>query len=333
MKRAPSRATAADAVGSVAIMSVRIGPFHRALVFVLSLALALPAFAEIVPPKGDTDPRVRTMRYSASDVIRLDAFVGYQIHFQFAENEEFVNLGTGDRDGIDVGRVTNHLFIKPRAARVGTNITILTNRRVYHLHYRAHNRRPDPRHDEVIYSIRFTYPEDEARARAAAEQEAARKREARAQREALANAAASRPQNRDYQYRGTESLRPVEAFDDGVQTRLRFGARAEIPAIFLRNDDGTESLANQSIDRDVVVLHRVARQWVLRRGSLVGCIRNAAFDGGGERLETGTVHPMVDRPVVPAIPADGSMDEALAPYLGLEDPPMPASRVRPQPPL
>jgi type IV secretion system protein VirB9 len=262
---------------------------------------AIAAHAEIVPRPGVFDTRIRTVEYVPDDVIVLTGFVGYQIHFEFAPGEEFVNLGTGDRDGIDVGKEGHHLFIKPKVEKVGTNITLLTNRRAYHLHYTAVRKRPDPKKDDVIYSIRFAYPVEEAReALARKEREEAQAR-ARAEREAreraLAQASGTRTRNEAYEFCGTGTLRPTAAFDDGVHTRFRFAARTELPAIFLRNDDGTESLVNLNVENDEVVLHRVARQWVLRRGQLVGCVRNAAFEGGGERLATGTVHPAVERAV------------------------------------
>jgi type IV secretion system protein VirB9 len=280
------------------------------LVCALALGSALPVGAEILPRKGVFDSRIRTVEYVPDDVIRVTGFVGYQIHFQFAQGEEFVNLGSGDRDGIDVGREANHLFIKPRVEKVGTNITLLTNRRAYQLHYTAVRKKPDPKKDDVIYSIRFAYPEDEARevqARREREEAEARAKASReAQERALAQAAQQRPRNEAYEFCGTGTLRPVAAFDDGVHTRLRFAARTELPAIFVRNEDGTESLVNLNVERDEVVLHRVARQWVLRRGQLVGCVRNAAFEGPGERLGSGTVHPGIERTVKrPDEPAQG----------------------------
>ena len=87
----------------------------------------------------------------------------------------------------------------------------------------------------------------------------------------------------------------MSAFDDGVKTRIKFGARSELPAIFVKNDDKSESLINFNIERDEVVIHRVAKQFIVRRGQLVGCIVNKAFDGGGLRLESGTVSPEVQR--------------------------------------
>ena len=64
-----------------------------------------------------------------------------------------------------------------------------------------------------------------------------------------------RPRNFDYWYCGFPALKPIAASDDGVHTRLRFGAHAELPAIFVRNDDGSESLLNFNLEAgDVVVL-------------------------------------------------------------------------------
>ncbi len=87
-----------------------------------------------------------------------------------------------------------------------------------------------------------------------------------------------------------------------MQTHVRFAARRELPAIFVRNDDGSESLVNFSIDADEVIVHRVARQFVVRRGRLRGCIVNEHFSGSGERLRSGTITPAVERAIRAAPP-------------------------------
>ena len=71
--------------------------------------------------------------------------------------------------------------------------------------------------------------------------------------------------------------------------RLRFAARAEMPAIFLRNDDGSESLLNFSIAGGDVIVQRVARRFILRRGRLTGCIVNAGYPGGAPAVRSGTI--------------------------------------------
>jgi type IV secretion system protein VirB9 len=135
----------------------------------------------------------------------------------------------------------------------------------------------------VIYVLRFAYPPQSGeRAASLVDRQ-------------LANAAATRWHNLNYSYRGSPELKPLSAWDDGVQMRLRFASQQELPAIFVSNDDGSESLLNFSIDADEVVVQRIARHLIVRRGRLRGCILNQGFTGGGGRLESGTVAPSVER--------------------------------------
>ena len=76
---------------------------------------------------------------------------------------------------------------------------------------------------------------------------------------------------------------------------MTFAARAELPAIFVRNEDGSESLLNFNIEAGDVVIHRIAPAFILRRGRLTGCVVNKGFAGTGERLESGTLSPEVQR--------------------------------------
>ena len=62
-----------------------------------------------------------------------------------------------------------------------------------------------------------------------------------------------------------------------MQTHVKFGARQELPALFVRNEDGSESLVNFSVEAAELIVHRVARQFVVRRGNLQGCIVNQAL--------------------------------------------------------
>lgn len=256
---------------------------------VLAGLQARPGTAATLPPVGKVDARIRIVAYNPDDVVTLQGYVGYQIHLQWAEGEEFVNLGSGDNGAFDVGAERNHFFIKPREARASTNLTVLTNRRAYHFDYVVSANAPTgPAARRMVYSVRFTYPEDDARL-AAIERE-------RQQTEArMKQAAASRTRNEDYWFCGSSTLRPMSAYDDGVHTRLRFQARSEFPAMFVRNDDGSESLLNFNIENDEVVIHRVARRFVLRRGNLVGCVVNQSFTGGGARTRTNTNVPGVER--------------------------------------
>jgi type IV secretion system protein VirB9 len=247
--------------------------------------------AETTPIRGQLDSRIRTASYHADQVYKLQGFVGYAIELIFEDGERFAGTGGGDLEGVTVDAHGNSVLLKPRAAIVATNLVVFTDRRAYRFDYTVLARRPD-RSDENMYAVRFEYPPppkvDGEDPRVRVERE-------------LAAAAAARPRNADW-YCGHASLRPVEASDDGVQTRITFSDRSEIPALFVRNEDGSESLLNFSMDAGDVVIHRLAPKLILRRGRLTGCIVNKGYSGSGKRLETGTVSPLVEREVKGALP-------------------------------
>jgi type IV secretion system protein VirB9 len=84
-----------------------------------------------------------------------------------------------------------------------------------------------------------------------------------------------------------------------VQTRLTFSARGEWPAIFVRNEDGSESLLNFHAEGTTAVVHRVAPKFVLRRGRLVGCVENRGYAGSGNWVSGGAFGNDVSREVRP----------------------------------
>jgi type IV secretion system protein VirB9 len=245
------------------------------------------AYAESTPLPGLLDSRIRAAPYSADEVFVLRGFVGYQTDLEFELGETFVGLGAGDIDGLSFVAQDNHLFLKPKAAKVGTNLTILTTRRSYQLDYSATAAPPDAS-EPVTYVLRFTYPPTPKEGGEASER-------------ALA-AETHRPKNIDYWYCGDPSLQPVAASDDGVHTRLTFAAKAEQPAIFILNEDGSESLLNFSMDEGDVIVHRVARRLILRRGHLAGCVVNKGYTGAGDRLKSHTVSEDVERTTAGARP-------------------------------
>jgi type IV secretion system protein VirB9 len=258
------------------------------------LLFSTMAHAEQTPIPGSLDTRIRTAIYNPDEVYRVTGRVGYQLSLEFGADESFVGLAAGDGEALAFESQGNHLFLKPRATRVVTNLTILTTRHHYYLEYRVEAAHIDPEGNtyspDPFYALRFSYPLEEIQqsvAQANARAEAARIDSALAQTAPVLNA--------DYQYCGPRALKPTTVTDDGVQTRFTFGARTELPAIFTRADDGTESLVNFTVTSDAILVHRIAPAFVLRRGRLVACVRNQHFSGAGQRLDTGTVSPDITR--------------------------------------
>ena len=107
----------------------------------LRLLAALAARAHGALGRNDAGERQRSIAafavaaYDGDEVYKLRGFVGYQIDLEFESGETFVGLGAGDMEGLSFVGQENHLFLKPKAAKVATNLTVLTTRRHYHFDY------------------------------------------------------------------------------------------------------------------------------------------------------------------------------------------------------
>jgi len=253
------------------------------LLLVAPFLVASPVHAETVPTRGFADERIRTAAYDANQVYRIQGYVGFEIDLQFEQGESFVGIGAGDIDALSFVSQDNHLFIKPKAAHINTNLTVLTSRRPYQFAYTASPLRGDVSDSDVIFAIHFSYAPNNQDAIADGIDRM------------FQQSGSDRPRNVDYWYCGSPMIQPTAAADDGIHTRLRFAAKSEQPAIFVQNDDGSESLLNFSMDAGDVIIHRVVRQLIIRRGRLTGKIINKSFTGAGERLESGTVSSGVER--------------------------------------
>ena len=261
---------------------------------VVSGWIVLGAEAAVVPPPGAVDPRVREVEYREGEVVSLTGYVGYHIDLELEPEERLVALGAGDAGGLEVAADGPHVFLKPKAADVATNLTLVTSRRVYYFDYRSYEAQPPAR--AAVYALRFRYPAVDAKSAPVATPLAFESGgTAGTAPEPAAPTQAPRVVNREYWYCGSGWLRPVEAEDDGVQTRLRFASRGEWPAIFVAEPDGSETLANFHVEGTTAVLHRVAARWVLRRGGLVGCVENRGYGGAGAYVPDGTRDAAVAR--------------------------------------
>lgn len=264
---------------------IRMSGVTVAGVVLASALLASQAEGALLPASSAIDERVRVVEYEPNEVYELHARIGYQIELELEAGEELLGHGAGDLAGIEVAAFANHVFLKPKAADVRTNLMLATNRREYRFDYIVEGSAQPPEH-AVMYLVKFMYPPVII---------PSMRLEADQVEESLRDSSKDRPRNVDYWYCGDPAVRPVTASDDGVHTRLRFEVHAELPAVFALNDDGSESLLNFSMDDGDVVVHRVARKLLVRRGALAGCIVNQGFVGAGERLESGTVTPEVIR--------------------------------------
>jgi type IV secretion system protein VirB9 len=267
----------------------------------LCIALLLPflAHAEVVPPKGKVDSRVRVVDYDPAEVYKIRTYYGVSTHVQFAEGEDMKDVAIGDEQAWEVQPRRNHLYIKPKGQKADTNLTIVTSKRTYEF---ALEVVPRPAHDdkawksqELVYSLSFRYPDEEA-ARLAAQAKAAETKAAQNVIKDKLVEAKKRDENRDYWVAGSEDISPTAARDDGRFIYLTFSNNRDMPAVYEVDDGDNESRATTSVEGNQLVVQRMARKLRLRRGKSVACVINKSFDpNAGRDNTTGTVAADVER--------------------------------------
>jgi type IV secretion system protein VirB9 len=120
-----------------------------------------------------------------------------------------------------------------------------------------------PTDPSIIYSVRFNYPQAPM-VQAAAPRETPR-------------ATAPRPLNTRYSTRGSDRFEGVRVFDDGVMTYFQIPADVETPAIFVLDHRGDEELVNTQTQAPYVVVHQLARGFVLRSGRHKARVTNDGY--------------------------------------------------------
>ena len=222
----------------------------------LLTAIATPALAE--------DPRLVEFHYDPAEVVRIEGKARVQATIRFADDEFIENVAIGDSQAWQVtpNKRANLLFVKPLADNATTNMTVVTSMRTYLFDLVA-----SPR-NKPIYLLSFTYPEpvmeedDEAQL-AAAESANATELEAASDPYAVVD-----PSQLNYAWSGDgdTGLLPAAAFDDGEATYLTWPDGTPVPAILVKDHEGTEGPVNFTVRGPTIVVDGVPREFILRSG-------------------------------------------------------------------
>jgi type IV secretion system protein VirB9 len=212
----------------------------------LALAAAcctLPAAAQVRPQPGAGDARLQTIDYVADQVVVLEVAAGYQLTVELAPDEQIENVAIGNSGAwqVTANRRGDRLFIKPLQAGVSTNMTVITNARLYAIDLMPLSGPSS----EMAYTVRFNYPDD---ARTGAGEDAA----------------AETPMDGRYRVSGARALQPSRIGDDGRHTYIEWPADRPIPAVYAVGPDGEESLVNGMMRDEVFVIDSVAQRLVFR---------------------------------------------------------------------
>ncbi|NKL66591.1 P-type conjugative transfer protein VirB9 [Rhizobium leguminosarum] len=271
------------------------------LIALLVAGLSTTALALDIPRGASQDSRIRFVDYQPYNITKIVGTLRSSVQIEFAADEEIAHVALGNSVAWEVAPAGNILFLKPRENQPVTNISVVTTRRdgstrSYQMELTVRDGTVEAGQNTYFY-VKYRYPADEAERRrldAAARAQAAQAGEAD---KVLALHEAYGPRNWRYSAQGSAELEPQAVYDNGKVTTFVFAGNQEMPAIYMENSDGSESLVPKSIENNLVLVHAISRKFILRRGGDVLCVFNEAYDRIGINPDTNTTSPSVERVV------------------------------------
>ncbi|MBY3513370.1 P-type conjugative transfer protein VirB9 [Rhizobium laguerreae] len=271
------------------------------IAFFLVASLSSTAHALDIPRGASQDSRIRFVDYQPYNITRIVGTLRSSVQIEFAADEEIAHVALGNSVAWEVAPAGNILFLKPRENQPVTNISVVTTHRdgstrSYQMELTVRDGTVEAGQKTYFY-VKYRYPADEAERRrldAAARAQAAQAGEAD---KVLALHEAYGPRNWRYSAQGSAALEPQAVYDNGKVTTFAFAGNQEMPAIYMENSDGSESLVPKSVENNLVLMHAISRKFILRRGGDVLCVFNEAYDRIGINPDTNTTSPSVERVV------------------------------------
>ena len=230
-----------------------------------ALALALLA----TPAHAEADSRLKSVHYEADKVVSVQGRLGYQSMIEFGPGEEIENVAVGDSTAWQVtpNKRANLLFLKPLMGKARTNMTVVTDQRVYLFDLSVASSGNAP-----LYNLRFTYgPPPAARPQ---QRIAYPTLLASAPAPAAATTVIHPKLNFEWKRKGDKELLPARYYDDGRALYLQWKAGTPMPALFERDQKGREGLVNYRLQGQFIVLDQIPHTLVMRLGKKTAVLIN-----------------------------------------------------------
>jgi len=259
-----------------------------------------------------TDSRIRTLVYNPNEVYELKFYYNYQSFIEFSNDEEIEMISVGEAFAWRLTPAGKRLFIRPLEIAAHTNMTIITNRRIYHFDIRS-DEFTGKADEDLVYTVRFFYPQIgqplPIPPQLAVPNVATKPRsfedpnsaiipsiakdkigagsintpipKARID-EKLPGIVGRNPEdavlNFDYRFSGeSDNIMPLKVYDDGTETHFQFANdNLVIPTISVVDANGGETPISYVIRDKYIVVPIVAKQFTLRLSGNLICIFNAS---------------------------------------------------------
>ncbi len=221
------------------------------------------AYAMKEPKPLAIDKRLGVIVYSPYDVHKYTGYYGYQTSIIFDIDETIDTMSMGDSTSWQMVPNGNRLFLKPIESDATTNMTLITNKRVYYFELHAKEAK-DIHEAGLMFAIKFIYPEEQ---------------------DAVNNSVYNTSvepdltdkslYNFEYTISGPDAISPIKIFDDKRFTYFEFKDKnAELPAVFYTDSKGNDNIVNYRILGRYVVVESIRERFTIRYDKKTVCVFN-----------------------------------------------------------
>lgn len=208
------------------------------------------------------DTRLHTEFYSADRVVQVSGHEGFETSIVFKDDEKIENVAVGDSLAWQVtpNKRANVLFLKPILPNARTNMTVVTDKRIY-----MFDLVPSTAIRATLYNLRFQYPGDPTPVPA----------------QVLVKAdppplPPPQAMNFSWSMKGEKKLFPAHICDDGKSIYLNWEKSAPIPAILAAAADGTEGPVDYTIKDNTMIISTETKTLILRSGKDTAILTDTA---------------------------------------------------------
>lgn len=223
------------------------------------------------------DSRIKVFVYNEYEVFRLTLHYGYHAHIDFGKGEFVRSVSLGNNSNWYIEPMGSKLFIQPYEKDIYTNMTVITNKRTYEFDLVA----KDPEDlggemdKDLIYVVKFYYPSTENYNNLSQNVQNAYDKTNETQNKLAETIKKSTYSNVDnkrsttinnkYSFVGDVALAPIEVFDDGVSTYIRFRKQKNTPEIYEIDEHDSENVLQFNINKGYIVITGVFNKLKLKQ--------------------------------------------------------------------
>lgn len=208
-----------------------------------------------IPRSSGADARVQEILYDENNVTVVKVKQGTATLIQLEKGEylkgDYTGMGLGDPLAWNVSVRGNNIFLRPIADEPDTNIALVTNRRTYSVLLSSAGK------GHPTYVMRYVYPVEP--------DPISKSNKIRDKK--LPPCFDGDVINTRYKVKGSDSLKPSAIWDNGEFTCFKWSSSVDLPVVYRVLADGSENLVNYSMDENVMVVHDVSPDFILRLGN------------------------------------------------------------------